>query len=283
MVPSRKCRSTRPFCTRGGKHCASRRRTLSDTAFGQELQLTPGRWYRLSGWIRTENLDPHEAPVFATFQVQHPGGHGVVAKGHNHGGTTDWIRESVYFTPPGDGRTRIAIFFVGYGKGTGTAWFDDLSLEEIDARNTTLQITREPVCAGEISPFQYGQFIEYLCGLTPSMFAEKLFDGSFEGVPDYRFVFRKETDRLEQPWYPDGAVHRGEFALDPDDPFNGKQSQRIAMKPGDPCTLGVSQAGMYVQRGIPLNLSLFLKAQDVNAPVRVTIWGEGRDLRRGRV
>jgi len=130
------------------------------------------------------------------------------------------------------------VFFVGYGKGTGTAWFDDLVLEEIAADFTTLQVTREPTCPGAISPFQYGQFIEYLCALTPSMFAEKLFDGSFEGVPEYRFVFRKETDRLEQPWYPDGSVYRGEFVLDTVDPFNGKQSQRITMEPGDACTLG---------------------------------------------
>ena len=99
---------------------------LSDTAFGQELQLTPGRWYRLTGWIRTENLDPHGAPVFGTFQIQQPGGRGIVATGQNHGGTSDWTCETIYFTPPGDGLTRIAVFFVGYGKGTGTAWFDDL-------------------------------------------------------------------------------------------------------------------------------------------------------------
>src|SRR5512135_2003953 len=30
----------------------------SDTAFGQEVQLQPGRWYRLTGWVRTEKLDP---------------------------------------------------------------------------------------------------------------------------------------------------------------------------------------------------------------------------------
>jgi alpha-N-arabinofuranosidase len=248
----------------------------SDTAFGQELQLTPGRWYRLTGWIRTDNLDPNGAPVFGTFQVQVPGGHAVVATGRNHGGTSDWTSESVYFTPPGKGLTRIAVFLVGYGKGTGTAWFDDMTLEEIAADFTTLQVSRSPVCPGEISPLQYGQFIEYLCGLTPSMFAEKIFDGSFEGVPDYRFIFRKETDRLEQPWYPDGAVHRGEFALDTVDPFNGKQSQRIAMEPGDPCTLGVSQTGICVQREQPLELSLFLKGQNLIEPVRVTIWGEGR-------
>jgi hypothetical protein len=53
-----------------------------------------------------------------------------------------------------------------------------------------------------------GQFIEYLCGLTPSMFAEKVFDGGFERVPDHKVAFRRETDRIERPWYPDGAVNR---------------------------------------------------------------------------
>lgn len=102
---------------------------------------------------------------------------------------------------------------MGYGTGTGTAWFDEIALEEIDAGVSTLTITRQPLSPGTISPFQYGQFIEYLCGLTLSMSAEQVHDASFEGVPPYGFVFRKETDRIEKPWYPDEAVHRGEYAL----------------------------------------------------------------------
>lgn len=247
----------------------------SDVAFGQELQLKPGCWYRLTGWVRTKDLDPRGAPTCGTFQVQQPGGTGIIASGRNHSGTQDWVREEVYFTPPSDGRTRIAVFFVGYGKGTGTAWFDDLSLEEVPVEDIQLQITPEPLCQGEISPFQYGQFIEYLCALTPSMFSEKLFDGSFEGVPPYGFTFRQETDRLEQPWYPDGAVHRGLYTFDTDAPYNGKRSQRIAMKPGDPATIGISQSGLSVTQNEPLKLSVFLKANEVTSPVHVTIWGEG--------
>lgn len=140
----------------------------------------------------------------------------------------------------------------------------------------TLKVLNERVCDGTISPFQYGQFIEYLCALTPSMFAEKLFDGSFEGVPAYAFEFRKETDRIEQPWYPDGAVNRGEFTLDPDRPFNGKLSKRIRQKSGDPATLGISQSGMYVKAGEPLRLSLYLRANGVQGPVKAAIWGEGK-------
>ena len=248
----------------------------SDTAFGQELKLTPGRWYRLSGWVRTEKLDPQKAPVYGTFQIQLPGGREIIASGRNHSGTTDWVRESILFTPKGDGSTRISIFFVGFGKGTGTAWFDEITLSEVDLAVSTLTIAEDPSRRGSISPLQYGQFIEYLCALTPSMFAEKVFDGGFEGVAPYgRHVYRAETDRLEQPWYPDGSTHRGEYTRDGVDPFNGKVSLRIAQTPGDPCTLGISQGGLYVEKGQPLRCSLYLRATDVQEPVRVAIWGEG--------
>jgi hypothetical protein len=35
------------------------------------------------------------------------------------------------FQARGDGLTRIVLFFVGFGQGTGTAWFDDLRLVEV--------------------------------------------------------------------------------------------------------------------------------------------------------
>ncbi len=248
----------------------------TDTAFGQEVQLKPGHWYRLTGWVKTRNLDSKGSPTCGTFQIQHPGGQGIVATGQNHPGANEWTQETILFAAPPGGLTRVAIFFVGYGKGTGTAWFDDITLEEIDLAVSTWTISREPVSPGTISPFQYGQFIEYLCALTPSMFAEMVFDASFEGVPPYKVAFRKETDRLELPWYPEGAVHRGEFSLDAAHPFNGKVSQRITQKPGDACTLGISQAGKYVKSGEPLRCSLYLRAKNVRTPVRLTLWGEGK-------
>jgi len=105
----------------------------SDTALGQELWLQPGRWYRLRGWVRTEGLDPLGSPVCGTFQVQIPVGRpgGILADGRDHPGTNDWTEEILYFTPPDDGLTRISIFFCGYGKGTGTAWLDQITLEEM--------------------------------------------------------------------------------------------------------------------------------------------------------
>jgi len=147
--------------------------------------------------------------------------------------------------------------------------------ERTAAAEPTLTITAQPLCPGKISPYQYGQFIEYLCGLTLSMRAEQVFDGSFEGVPEYNFDFRKQIDRLEQPWYPEGATHRGEFVLDRENPFNGKVSQRVRQQPGDPATLGISQAGKCVKRGERLRCALYLRGDRLTGPVRVSIWGKG--------
>jgi alpha-L-arabinofuranosidase len=150
------------------------------------------------------------------------------------------------------------------------------SIANVQSATPVLKVTREHVCPGTISPYQYGQFIEYLCALTPSMFAEKVSDKSFEGVPEYKVAFRKETDRFENPWYPDGAVHRGDFALDPDNPFNGKVSQRISQKDGEPCTLGITQGEKYVQAGEKLRCSLYLRCRGTAGPVSVAIWGQGK-------
>jgi alpha-N-arabinofuranosidase len=144
------------------------------------------------------------------------------------------------------------------------------------SQGAILKVTRERLCQGNISPFQGGQFIEYLCALTPSMIAEKVFDGSFEGVPPYGVVFRSQTDRLEQPWYPDDAVHRGEFVLDTSNPFNGKVSQLIRQKSGDPCTLGISQGGKFIKASEALRCVLHLRAEQVSHPVRVALWGHGK-------
>jgi hypothetical protein len=105
---------------------------LSDTAFGQNVMLKPGQWYRFSGWVRTRRLDPHGSPVYGTFQVQLPTGYTAIGRGTNHEGDTEWSEVSILFQPPPGGLTRFAPFLVGFGKGTGTAWFDDLNLIESD-------------------------------------------------------------------------------------------------------------------------------------------------------
>jgi len=231
----------------------------TDTAFGQDVSVSPGAIYRLSGWVRTHKIDPHGAPEFGTIQVQAPGGSRVIASGSNHSGDTDWTKETAYFVAPTSGRARVALFLIGWGKGTGAAWFSDIKLEALKSDNFPMKITKEPLCPGRIDPMQYGQFIEYLCDLVPSMWAEKLYDGSFEGLSPYKFRFTVETDFKEKPWYPYGQVTRLKVDQDASTFISGSVSKHIQLGDGSPSEAGIAQDGLSLNKGKTCKFSVYVK------------------------
>ncbi|HTQ12205.1 MAG TPA: carbohydrate binding domain-containing protein, partial [Fimbriimonadaceae bacterium] len=230
----------------------------TDTAIAQDVTVEPGRLYRFSAWVKTANLQTNEAPVFGTIVVQEPGA-GNLASGVNHGGDTDWTQESLYFIGPSAGKAHLALFMFGWGKGTGTVWFDDARLQALSPDDIPAKITREPVCPGRINPMQYGQFIEYLCDLVPSMWAEKLYDGSFEGLTPYKFVYIKETDFKEKPWYPFGQNDRLQVSHDSSTKISGQTSEHLVLTPGAPCEGGVAQDGLSLNKGVSCRFSTWVR------------------------
>jgi hypothetical protein len=104
----------------------------SDSGCYQDLMLKAGHQYRFSGWLRTRGLDPHGAGAYGTFDIQRLGANwGGIAHGTYYRGDTEWTQVALTFQAPPDGLTRICAVFAIFGQGTGTAWFDDLNLEEI--------------------------------------------------------------------------------------------------------------------------------------------------------
>jgi alpha-N-arabinofuranosidase len=249
----------------------------TDAALSQDVRLQPGGCYRFSGHVRTQRLDPHGSSVSGTLQVQRRGGKGIIASGTSHKGDTEWTKVEIYFEAPADGWAHLVLFFVGFGKGTGSVWFDDLKLEAVDTVKVPLKVTRDPLFAGEIYPFQYGQFVEYLCDLIPSMWAEKLYDGSFEGLSPYKMAFLRDTDFREKPWYPTGATNRAEFVRDPKDPVGGHFSQKIAVADGAPCTVGIAQDGLAIAKDQPCVFSCYLRQSGVQGSVRISAHRDGKE------
>jgi alpha-N-arabinofuranosidase len=147
-----------------------------------------------------------------------------------------------------------------------------------DAGHGTIRVTRKFLQTGTINPMQYGQFIEYLCDLVPSMWAEKLYDGSFEGLTPYRVEFIKQTDFREHPWHPWGATARAEYQLDPKQPISGKVCQKIAITEGPPCTAGIAQDGIAVERDAGCTFACWLRQENVKEPVRVELQSAGKAL-----
>ncbi len=170
---------------------------------------------------------------------------------------------------------RVAPFLIGYGKGRGTAWFDDMAIEPLDPEGAPVVLTRDLLSPARINPFQYGQFVEYLCMLVPSMWAEKLFDGSFEGLSAYKVAYLKETDFRERPWYPAGATNRAVFEHDRSTKKSGDQCYRIAAREGAPCTVAIAQDGIAVDRGIACDFTAYFKQSGIKLPVKVSLHREG--------
>jgi alpha-L-arabinofuranosidase len=255
----------------------------SDTAIAQDLALPAGKVFRLTGWLKTRELRMAEDHgMGATLQIQCANGR--VFSSRSLLGTNDWTRETVLFRVPPDGRVHVALFFFGFGKGTGTAWLDGISIEEAQsAGSNRLKIGRERLSDAPVSPFQIGQFVEVLCDLIPSMHAERLDHGSFEVFPPFKVSFRPEVDRRDRPWYPTGAVHRGEYTYDTEQPFNGARSLRIRVAAGEPCTLGMSQDGIFVEKGKRYHLRLHMRADREGIAPRARLHGGGRELARAEL
>ena len=99
----------------------------------QWVKLAPGHVYRVSCWVRTEGVK---------FEPGHPGAkigmewgdtngwHGCYS--HSRSGTKDWTRLSFVSPqlPASLAKVRVQLY-VGYGKATGKAWFDDFAIEEV--------------------------------------------------------------------------------------------------------------------------------------------------------
>jgi alpha-N-arabinofuranosidase len=157
--------------------------------------------------------------------------------------------------------------------------------DETSQRETirgTIWVLAERHGHATISPFQNGQFVEFLADVVPSMHSEKIFDGSFLGLEPYLGWFIKQTDFRQNPWYPSGAVHRGDYALDSEAPFNGRVSQRITTIGRRPCVLGISQDGIFVEKGKRYVVSAYLRQRQLNGPVNIHITQGDRALAESR-
>jgi alpha-N-arabinofuranosidase len=150
-----------------------------------------------------------------------------------------------------------------------------LTSQAADGAVAPVVVTRRFLSAGRISPFQYGQFMEYLCTLIPGMWAEKLDDGGFEGLTPYKVAYLKETDFRERTWYPTGATNRARVERDRSSSKCGDVSLKIEASPGAPCTVGVAQDGIALERKLPCAFSIDLKAESIDGPATIRLGRDG--------
>ena len=236
----------------------------ADLSWGTVLPVRPYSRYRVMGWIRTEGVTATTGEG-ALINLHAVDG----ARSEALTGTHDWTPVSFEFDTGANDAVQVNCLFGGWGHATGTAWYDDLSLELLatTALHPTVSIdagrTAEP-----IAPFIYGQFVEHLGrSIYGGIWAEMLEDRKFLDVPGVE----------ASPWRVLGDPSR--LTMDSRAPYVGAHTPVLAGPAADAHTALV-QAGLGLVAGRRYEGRIVLRGEPEAAPVRVSlVWGDGPDHR----
>ena len=109
----------------------------SDTSWFVDVKVTPNTEYRLSGWIKTDNVQRVGEALGALLNV-----HGTDYKTQAITGTNDWTKVHVDFNSGSMTSVSINCLLGGWGHAKGTAWYDDIEL--VPAQGLTLSASAGP-------------------------------------------------------------------------------------------------------------------------------------------
>jgi len=117
----------------GGSDCLKIvSKTGTDTSFYTSAKLKPNARYRLSAKVKTENVaGGGMGALLNVHEMQNPR---VVTKALKK--QNGWTEVSVDFDADGRDLVTVNTLFGGWGQSTGTAWWDEIKLNELVAEKT---------------------------------------------------------------------------------------------------------------------------------------------------
>jgi alpha-L-arabinofuranosidase len=236
----------------------------ADASWFSVVSLRPYSTYRLSGWIKTQNLEPGTGRG-ASFTF-----HGTDFRTQALVGTQDWTRLELVFDSGPNDALWLNCLFGGWGKATGTAWYDDVQLELVKARDLKPQAMIDAAKSlPPMSPYIYGQFIEHL--------GRCIYQGIWaEMLEDRKFFYPVNTP--DSVWKSIGEPYS--VWMNPVVPYVGAHCVEVRLE-GNGRSGGVSQGDLAVVNGKSYVGRIVLSADPGALPIEVSlVWGEGADQRQ---
>jgi len=237
----------------------------ADASWVATVPIKPYSRYRLSGWIRTENLAPGKSkgalinvegvPAWQTAPVT---------------GTRDWSQVELEFDAGANDALQVNCLFGGWGQATGKAWFDDVRLTWVSGQEYILPAVRihAQKTGAPISKYVYGQFIEHL--------GRCIYQGIWaEMLEDRKFFW--PVAQGESPWKIVGDPSR--VRMDKTKPFTGAHTPRIKLDGKTVC--GLAQDGLALVQGKEYAGRVVLAGDRGAGPVKVSlVWGAESSMRQ---
>jgi len=109
---------------------------FNDARWVQKIQLTPGKAYSLSAYVKGENITPNgTATIGANISVM---GEWIVSDSVNSTGTYNWKQIYLEFIAPASGNVQIGCRLGFYSNEMkGKAYFDNITISELERRSGT--------------------------------------------------------------------------------------------------------------------------------------------------
>ena len=237
----------------------------ADASWVATVPIKPYSRYRLSGWIRTENLVPGNSkgaliniegvPAWQTAPVT---------------GTRDWSQVELEFDAGANDALQVNCLFGGWGQATGKAWFDDVRLTWVSGQEFILPAVRihAEKTGAPISKYIYGQFIEHL--------GRCIYQGIWaEMLEDRKFFW--PVAQGESPWKIVGDPSR--VRMDKTKPFTGAHTPRITLDGRTAC--GLAQDALALVQGKEYAGRVVLAGDRGAGPVDISlVWGAEPSMRQ---
>jgi alpha-L-arabinofuranosidase len=236
----------------------------ADASWIATVPIRPYSRYKLSGFIKTENVEP------GTGRGAQINVNGEEAwRTAPLAGTLDWTAVDVEFDAGANDALEVTCLLGGWGRSTGKAWFDDVELTRLSGR----ELGRPKVVIDgdktgtPVSKYIYGQFIEHL--------GRCIYQGIWaEMLEDRKFFW--PVGGGDSPWKAAGNGTR--ITMDKVKPFSGAHTPRVALGGGPG---GIVQEALALVGGQEYVGRVVLAGDAGAAPVNVSlIWGDGPDARQ---
>ena len=134
-----------------------------------------------------------------------------------------------------------------------------------ESDQAAIKISARPINSGRVNPMLFGNFMELLDDLVPSMWAEMLNDRSFEGItkPANWSYYDGALNICDREWQKTHAVVDGE------NPFNGAHSVKLTASKSDPAS--IAQFDLATKQGTACKFSGYLRAGNSKVEVKIIL------------
>jgi len=173
----------------------------------QEIKIKPYRCYRLSIWVKTENLKPDGC--FRMLVLAD--GRDLAPRSFNIPSTSDWRKITMIFNS--QKFDRVKVYAGVWGAKSGKFWLDDWIIEEIGPLNVLRRPGTPIIVKDEESGKIYEEGKDYEQIIDPNFNLWKNFDRDYPKIKITSESRIKNGQRLRVSWYHPVLIYESQITV----------------------------------------------------------------------